>query len=1532
MKLFRPPAANRAARRASHANHIRPALEHLEGREVPSGTGFLQGTVYLDANANGVIDPADTPRAGAVVKLYSLGGPTDATPTLEASFTTGPDGQYLFSNLDPGDYRIVDETPNIVPTAAAVSSPLYPASVGPAKAIDVTVVDTSALAVTNALRPPTAETIHFTVATPGNPPVDLYQFVYQRSMTASGGGLAGPVQFPSFCVNLDQHISSPATFTADAEPLDLGVPYNAGRIGYLYNHYGATPIASDADAAALQIAIWELEYDPTPDLSSGNFVYGASDRDDAAILARAQFLLADSAGKGEDAVYLRAYLPDPTGNGMQSMIAAGMYNLAGIPAVSITTTQNPAAVTLTSAAPPVLRDSATLSGGSTPTGTITFTLYSPSNTAVDTETVTVNGAGTYTTPAGYTMPTTGTVTGTYQWVAAYSGDAVNAPATTAVGDEPVVVSPAHPAITTTPGQYSTTTGTGTFATIGFWHNQNGQALIKSLDTGPTSTMLGNGLAGGYANLFGKANPYTTATLGAAPGVAPGLAGLSNAQVAAVYLGTWKPSGLQKNTYVQAFAVALGSYAGGGAGTFNVGGSGAAFGVANNTTLPIGQILTVANANFNATTGQFYNGDQTLTSQLNTVLDGINTSGETPGGPTVVSTTTKLIDSATLTGGYSETGTLTFTLYGPSNAVVYTDVVAVNGNGTYTTLTGSNPGGYLPAATGTYQWVVVYNGDGNNAGVTSPFGSEPWTVGTQTPAIITTVPTPTAVTLGTGAVVLRDTATLQDGNGPTGTITFTLVYNTVTVYSETVTVSGNGNYTTAGYTLPTNTAVTGTYQWNASYSGDTRNAGDSETNSPDERVVVSPAQPAICTTPGGTVLIGSGQKLSDSATLTGGYSETGTLTFTLYGPSNAVVYTDVVAVNGNGTYTTAAGSNPGGYLPTAAGTYQWVVVYGGNGNNAGVTSPFGSEPESVGSQPPTPIQCGDFATIGFWHNQNGQALIKSLNGGPTSTALAQWLVGNFPNLYGPGAGATKLVTPTNTPFTNAQVAAAFLSTAFFGASGQKTNAQVLAGALAAYATSTTLAGGTTAAGYGFHTSAGGTGLKTYNVGSNGSALGLANNSAPTVLQLLSAVNTAAANGLSSAESNAANVIFSGINQSGDITLVTDGSASDTASQVLASVLTPMYTGTLVVAVDTASENDPADQQPGIAAAIATLNAELADLGVTVVQITGDASVPADVHLGFAGTTVIGGVGQGVLGVTTLGGSQITIVTGWNFYYGSDPTAVGAGQYDFQTVITHELGHALGLGHSTSPTSVMYPYLGTASAHRTLTADDLALIAASEDGSPEPLLAMPGSGAGGRVGPAAADVSPAPTVPPVVSPVTTPAGAAGTAAQVQTPVYLASAVAGDFAPVVVAAPGATAPAYEPPVGAQLTGGRPTPPAGPVVVLSVPAAAVGFDTPTTTSAPPVAGGPESAPAQAPVGATPGVSGWSTADAGMSGLSAVDIAFEPIVVDAVSPVVSGTVDGVSEVALVVGAMTGLYYVGRTPRRSPAGRLSPGPDRAEAV
>ena len=76
-------------------------------------------------------------------------------------------------------------------------------------------------------------------------------------------------------------------------------------------------------------------------------------------------------------------------------------------------------------------------------------------------------------------------------------------------------------------------------------------------------------------------------------------------------------------------------------------------------------------------------------------------------------------SAALSGAgpSGPTGTMTFNLYGPDNMVCsgaprFTSTKAVAGNGTYT----SDP--YVFTATGRYQWVVGYSGDGNNFAASS----------------------------------------------------------------------------------------------------------------------------------------------------------------------------------------------------------------------------------------------------------------------------------------------------------------------------------------------------------------------------------------------------------------------------------------------------------------------------------------------------------------------------------------------------------------------------------------------------------------------------------------------------------------------------------------------------------------------------------------------------------------------------------------------------------------------------------------------
>ena len=66
---------------------------------------------------------------------------------------------------------------------------------------------------------------------------------------------------------------------------------------------------------------------------------------------------------------------------------------------------------------------------------------------------------------------------------------------------------------------------------------------------------------------------------------------------------------------------------------------------------------------------------------------------------------------------------------------------------------------------------------------------------------------------------------------------------------------------------------------------------------------------------------------------------------------------------------------------------------------------------------------------------------------------------------------------------------------------------------------------------------------------------------------------------------------------------------------------------------------------------------------------------------------GGYAEGILGdYSSLG--QITLIQGWNWYAGSEAAAITFDQYDFQTVVTHELGHALGLGHITTKNNISF----------------------------------------------------------------------------------------------------------------------------------------------------------------------------------------------------------------------------------------------------
>ena len=177
---------------------------------------------------------------------------------------------------------------------------------------------------------------------------------------------------------------------------------------------------------------------------------------------------------------------------------------------------------------------------------------------------------------------------------------------------------------------------------------------------------------------------------------------------------------------------------------------------------------------------------------------------------------------------------------------------------------------------------------------------------------------------TGAVSFKYYDSLEDCEADTGG----------TAAGTSIAVSGG---TATSSTVQFNTA--GTFYWSAWFTGS--GTFDDSSSLCEEWVTVTLNVPDLATQP--WVIP------QDDATLGSllGATPGGTLTFELWDSATCdgtMVYSEVVTVTGNDTYSTSnsGDSGSGGFAITSDGTFYWIVKYSGDSQNSAVESDRGDE--------------------------------------------------------------------------------------------------------------------------------------------------------------------------------------------------------------------------------------------------------------------------------------------------------------------------------------------------------------------------------------------------------------------------------------------------------------------------------------------------------------------------------------------------------------------------------------------------------------
>ena len=630
-----------------------------------------------------------------------------------------------------------------------------------------------------------------------------------------------------------------------------------------------------------------------------------------------------------------------------------------------------------------VHDDALITGGQSPTGTVTFEAFGPENAtctggAAFTATVTVNGNGSY--GSGDFTPADA---GSYRWTASYSGDTNNGPATSPcnAANETSTVAKATPTISTVATSGTLGGAVHDTATIGGSHVAGGTVTFEAFGPGNT-TCTGGSVFSATVPVTGAGNygssDFTAAHAGEylwtaaysgdandAPATSPCGASEESSTVAKATptISTSATDTVLGGT-IHDTATIGGSHVFGGTVTFEAFGPGNATctgGSVFSATVSVTGAGDYGSGDFTpAAAGSYrwvasYSGDADDNPASGQCGETGETSTVAKTGPTVTTTATSgtlgsaIHDTATLAGGQNPTGTVTFEAFGPGNATctgtaAFTATVTVNGNGSYAS------GDFTPTAAGDYRWTASYSGDADNGTVASACNAanETSTVAKVTPTIST------AATDGTVGDPVHDTATITGSHVVGGTVTFeafgpgNATCTGSPAFTATVTVTGAGDYGSGDFTP----AHTGEYLWTAAYSGDSNdNPAASPCGASGETSTLAKTTPTISTAATDGTLGGA---IHDTATITGSHVAGGTVIFEAFGPDDATcagpaAFAATVPVTGAGDYSS------GDFTPSAAGTYRWVASYSGDGDDTPVSGQCGDAGENSTLSPaPPPI--------------------------------------------------------------------------------------------------------------------------------------------------------------------------------------------------------------------------------------------------------------------------------------------------------------------------------------------------------------------------------------------------------------------------------------------------------------------------------------------------------------------------------------------------------------------------------------------------